>query len=153
MSIISTENTEKKQRGKQFSKGVSGNPAGRPRGSLNVTTKAAIALLDGEAEEITRKAIELALEGNMQAIKLVMERVIPARKELTVELPIVIKADTIKNILDSSKNLINLATEGKITLSEAQTLISMLDQLRKNIETHMFEERIFQLEQAVNNVS
>lgn len=45
-----------------FRKGVSGNPAGRAPGARHKATVAAEALLDGEAEGLTRKAIERALE-------------------------------------------------------------------------------------------
>jgi hypothetical protein len=50
--------------GGRFRPGVSGNPRGRPTGSRNQATLAAAALLDGEAEAITRKAIELTLAGD-----------------------------------------------------------------------------------------
>jgi Family of unknown function (DUF5681) len=43
-----------------FEPGQSGNPAGKPKGTRNKTTLAVEALLDGEAETLTRKAIELA---------------------------------------------------------------------------------------------
>jgi len=48
--------------------GQSGNPNGRPKGSRHKTTLAIEKLLDGEGEEITRKAIEKAKEGDMAAI-------------------------------------------------------------------------------------
>ena len=51
-------------RGKPFKKGQSGNPGGRPKGTRNKTTLAMEELLDGEAEIITRKAIEKAKEGD-----------------------------------------------------------------------------------------
>src|SRR5690348_2496063 len=53
-------NANEKPRGRPFRPGESGNPAGRPRGARNRTTLAAEQLLDGEAEVLTRKAIELA---------------------------------------------------------------------------------------------
>ena len=53
-----------------FPKGHSGNPAGRPRGSRNHSTLMAEILLEGEAEALTRRAIELALEGDTTALKL-----------------------------------------------------------------------------------
>ena len=64
-----TDKTGKKQRGKPFTKGHSGNPNGRPKGARNKTTLAAQMLLDGEAEALTRKVIDMALEGDLVAIK------------------------------------------------------------------------------------
>ena len=55
---MSVETTASKQRGKPFQKGVSGNPAGRPIGARNKTSLAVEALLDGEAEGLTRRAID-----------------------------------------------------------------------------------------------
>ena len=77
-------NTARKQRGKPFEPGRSGNPAGKPKGSRNVTTLAVEALLDGEADALTRKAIELARAGDMQALKLCMDRIVPPRRDRPV---------------------------------------------------------------------
>jgi Family of unknown function (DUF5681) len=82
-----TDNTAAKPRGRPFEPGTSGNPAGRPRGSRNKTTMAAEALLDGEAEGITRKAIEKALEGDMGALRLCLERVLPPRRDRPAPAP------------------------------------------------------------------
>src|SRR5690348_14063439 len=70
--------------GRLFRKGRSGNPAGRPPGSRNRATVAAEALLEGEAQALTRKAIELALEGDTTALRLCLERIVPQRKSRTV---------------------------------------------------------------------
>src|SRR4051794_21617888 len=67
-----------------FQKGRSGNPAGRPPGVRNRATQAAEALLEGEAEALTRRAIELALEGDTTALKLCLERIVPRRKSRAV---------------------------------------------------------------------
>jgi hypothetical protein len=71
------ENSARKPRGRPFKKGVSGNPAGKPPGSRNRTTLAVQALLDGEAERLTRKCVELALQGDSTALRLCMERLVP----------------------------------------------------------------------------
>ena len=65
-------------------KGVSGNPMGRPRGARHRSTLAVEALLDGEAEGLTRKAIEVAMEGDVTALRLCLDRLAPARKDATV---------------------------------------------------------------------
>ena len=62
-------------RGRPFEKGRSGNPAGRRIGSCNKTTAAAAALLAGESEALTRKAVEFALVGDPTAMRLCIERV------------------------------------------------------------------------------
>jgi Family of unknown function (DUF5681) len=63
----------------QFQKGQSGNPAGRPFGSRNKATVLMEGLLEGEAEAIARKAIEMAKGGDMAAIRMCMDRLAPAR--------------------------------------------------------------------------
>jgi hypothetical protein len=74
--------------GRPFARGVSGNPAGRPPGARNRATEIAQALLDGEADALARKCIELALEGDRAALKLCLERLVPRRpRAVAVDLP------------------------------------------------------------------
>jgi hypothetical protein len=61
----------------RFKPGESGNPAGKPRGARHKTTLACDLLLEGEAEAITRKAIELAKIGDGPALRLCLERIAP----------------------------------------------------------------------------
>ena len=61
-----------------------GNP-GRPKGTRHKATLAAEALLDGEAEALTRKAKEAALGGDTTAMRLCLERILPARRSRTVQ--------------------------------------------------------------------
>src|SRR6266536_6339065 len=70
----------------RFRGGRSGNPAGRPRGSVNRAARAAMLLLDGEAEALTRKAVELALAGDPVALRLCLERIVGARRGRPVDL-------------------------------------------------------------------
>jgi hypothetical protein len=71
-------------RGRPFEKGRSGNPLGRRVGCRNKTTIAATALLAGEAETLTRKAVELALVGDPTALRLCLERVLPPCRDRMV---------------------------------------------------------------------
>src|SRR5512140_3599693 len=68
----------------RFVEGTSGNPAGRPRGSRNRATVLMERLLDGEAEELTRKTVDLAKAGDTRALALCLDRLMPPRKDAFV---------------------------------------------------------------------
>ena len=57
---------------------------GKPRGTRHRATQAMLALLDGEAEALTRKAVQLALEGGGAALRLCLERTAPPRRDAQV---------------------------------------------------------------------
>src|SRR6185437_11447625 len=78
------ETTGNQQASTKFKPGQSGNPKGRAKGSRNQMTLAMEALLDGESEALTRKAIELALGGDITALRLCLDRVLPPRKDRPV---------------------------------------------------------------------
>ncbi|MGA8591349.1 MAG: DUF5681 domain-containing protein, partial [Pseudolabrys sp.] len=67
-----------------FKPGKSGNPSGKPTGERNKTTVAMEKLLDDDAATITSKAIELAKHGDLTALRLCLERIIPPRKDRPV---------------------------------------------------------------------
>lgn len=69
--------------------GVSGNPKGRPKGAKNHATRMILALLEGEAEMITRTTIEAAKSGDMVAVRLILDRLVPVAKErpVSIDLP------------------------------------------------------------------
>lgn len=137
------ENTRSKQ-GK-FKKGQSGNPAGKPKGARHKTTMALQALLDGEGEAITRKAIEAAKDGDMTAIRLIMERVLPARKDSPVsfKLPPLASAD------DASKAMAELVVEvasGRLAPNEANEAAKIINLYIEALKTNDLEKRIQHLE-------
>jgi hypothetical protein len=55
--------------------------------------------MEGEAEAITRKAIELAKEGDGPALRLCMDRIYPPRKDRSVRF----RLDSIQDSGDSQK--------------------------------------------------
>src|ERR1700752_1845518 len=85
MKDVLSPKPPRRGRGRPFEKGRSGNPGGRRLGSQNKATLAAAALLAGESEALTRKAVEMALAGDPTAMRLCMERVLPPCRERTVE--------------------------------------------------------------------
>ena len=143
------ENTAKEQRGKPFEPGNSGNPSGRPRGSRNKVTLAIEALLDGEAEALTRKAIELAKAGDMQALRLCMDRLAPPRRDSPVafNLP---EMTTVSDAVLAMGAVLKAVAEGELTPTEAAELTRMVQAFAKIIETAEFEERVRKLEEATH---
>jgi hypothetical protein len=65
--------TAAEQRGRPFERGVSGNPAGRPKGARNRTSLMAEALTDSDAVAITRAVAAEAKRGDMVAARLVLD--------------------------------------------------------------------------------
>jgi hypothetical protein len=63
----------------QLKKGTSGNPSGRPAGSRNLATLLAEQLLEHEAEPLIRQVVNLAKKGNIHALRLCIEGLIPVR--------------------------------------------------------------------------
>ena len=117
-----------------FPKGKSGNSKGRPKGARNKATLAAEALMDGDAETITKKAIELAKSGDMTAIRLCLERVLPPRKcrPLSLEMP---KITGPADVLGAVNAIMCAMSKGQITPDEADALLRTVDVARKAIET------------------
>ena len=133
-----------KTRGKPFKKGNDG----RPRGARNKITLAVEALLDGEADALTRKAIEQAKEGDMQALKLCLERICPLRKGRAVAFDLPTKLD-LKNLADTTALLIRTVAAGDLTPEEAQAVASLMETHRRAVETVEIEERIARLEERM----
>jgi hypothetical protein len=141
----SSESTEPKQRPRLFQPGQSGNPSGRPPGSRNKTTLAVDALLDGEAETLTRKAIELAKAGDLAALRLCLDRVCPPRKDrpVTFAMPTL---ETAADVKRAASAMVAAVAEGELTPSEASELSRLLDSFTRLLEATEFEERLTKLE-------
>jgi len=135
-----------KQRGRPFPKGQSGNPAGKPKGARHRATMAVQALLEGEADALTRKSIELAKEGDNTALRLCMERLAPAAKSRPIQLSMP-AIETAADILRAHAATIQAMAEGEITPDEASVIAGVLEAKRKAIETVQLEERVAKLEQ------
>jgi len=142
------EKTARKQRGRPFPKGTSGNPNGRPKGTLNRTTQACQELLDGEGEAITSKAVELAKRGNIQALRLCLDRILPARKDRPVSLALP-EVESAKEIPVAIGTVLHAVADGQLTPSEGQGLASMLEAQKRAIETAELEQRVEAVEAAL----
>jgi hypothetical protein len=133
----------------RWKKGQSGNPNGRAAGSRNRATLAIEALLEGEGEALTRKAIELAKAGDMTALRLCLDRIVPPRKDSPVafDLP---EMKTLNDAVPAMGALVKAVGQGDLTPAEAAELTKMVQAFAKIIETAELEERVRTLEETIN---
>ena len=136
-----------RQQDTRFKPGQSGNPNGRPAGSRHRTTLAIDALLEGDAEKITRKAVTMALAGDSVALRLCLDRLAPARKDrsVTFALPSI---ETIADAAKASGALLNAVASGELTPSEAAELGKLIEAHVKAVEATEIEARLRKLEAA-----
>lgn len=129
----------------KFQPGQSGNPAGRPHGAKGIGARLTAALLDGEAEELVRKTVELAKAGDVPALRLCLERIIPARKDAPVsfDLP---KIETLADAKTASAAILAAVAAGDITPGEAASVMTLLTAHKQLVEATDFEERLTALE-------
>jgi Family of unknown function (DUF5681) len=138
-------NTRQKQTG-GFQKGQSGNPRGRPAGSRNSATLACEALLEGQAEALTQKAVEMALAGDTVALKLCLERIYPARKDrpVTFALPPITSA---RDAADIAAAIAEAVAAGNLTPSEAAEIGKVIEIYVKAYQTADLNDRVARVEQ------
>jgi len=132
-----------------FVKGISGNPSGRPPGARNKATIALEALLEDEAESVGRKCVELAKSGDTVAIKLVLDRICPARRGRIVRFncPEAIKSTS--DVTDVLSEVLVAIAEGELTPEEASSIAQVLEIQRRAIEIVDIEGRLSALERRV----
>jgi hypothetical protein len=117
----------------KFQPGQSGNPAGRPAGSLNKKTLAAEAALEEQAEEMVKGVVERAKSGEPAAMRLVTDRLLPTgrNRRVAIELPV------IKTAEDAELALTVVTDElaaGHLTIAEASALVALIDRMLRVAE-------------------
>ncbi|MDR3640769.1 MAG: DUF5681 domain-containing protein [Humidesulfovibrio sp.] len=143
------ENAATKQRGRPFPKGVSGNPAGKPVGTRHKATRAALALLEGEGEALTRKAVEMALAGDTTALRLCLERIAPPAKDRALDPKAVELPDLLpENLAAASAAVLRAVVAGKLTPLEGASLAGLIEGHRKTTELVDLENRLAAVEAA-----
>lgn len=145
MTDGTTDKTVKKQLDRRFQAGQSGNPEGRPKGARNRATLALEELLDGQAEALTQKAIDLALTGDLAALRLCMDRILPARKDRPVSFALA-PISNVDEARAASAAILTAVAAGGLTPSEAADIGKLIDSYVKSIELSEVISRIEKLE-------
>jgi hypothetical protein len=130
----------------RFQKGGPGGP-GRPKGSRSKTTLMAEALMSDGLEAVIETVIAEARNGDMQAARLILERLVPIRKGKPVqfELPACTDAQGLGEAFDA---VIAAVASGSLTPDEGAVIAGLLTEKRKFVETEALEQRLQALEEA-----
>jgi len=121
-----------------------GNP-GKPKGTRHKATRAALALLDGEAEALTRQAVTLALEGDTTALRLCLERIAPAKRDA----PVTFDLPPMQSAADAAKAagaVLDAVALGDLTPTEGAHIMGLVETYRRTLETTELEARVAALE-------
>jgi hypothetical protein len=127
-----------------FKIGKSGNPAGRPKGSRDKRTVFK-EMLEPKSSQLIQKAIEMALDGNEAMLRLLLDRVLPAKLRED-PMPINIKCDS---LVGQSKIILEELAKGTITSSCAKNLMDTVSVEARIFETEELTKRLEKVEKAV----
>lgn len=129
----------------RFPKGVSGNPKGRPPGAKNRTTELVIEMMSDNYKSVVQAVIDAAKGGDMQACRIVMERLAPPARErpVSIELP---DSSTPEGIELAQSAILTAVGAGDLLPGEGATISTLIENRRRSIETVELEQRITALE-------
>jgi hypothetical protein len=123
---------------------------GKTKGSRHKATMAVESLLDGQVEQLTQKAVDAALAGDMTAMRLCLERLCPPRKDV----PITFTMPDMKCSKDAASavsEILKSVSDGEITPNEASGVTAIVEVYRKTLETTELETRLRALEQVAES--
>lgn len=146
------ENTGKIQGNTQFKKGQSGNPKGKPKGARHRASLMAEMLFESEIEEVCQCVIGQAKEGNMQAARIILDRLLPPKKDrpINLKLPMISNAT---DALEASKLICHAVCNGEITPLEGESLSKIVEIQAKNIDLFNFGNRLEAIEKQMSQKS
>ena len=127
----------------KFKAGQSGNPAGRPKGALGKATRWREAL-EPHGDDLFKVAVDHALDGDMTALKLCLERISPPVKPNSEPVTFDLSGDTLSA---KAESVLQAIAGGVIDVDSGRKLIGAISDLGKIIEITELEKRLAQLEQ------
>ena len=134
----------------KFQKGQSGNPAGKPKGTKSYVTHIRHQLKEA-IPELLEKTKEQALAGDMTAMKLLLERCLPAQKPQypRFELPALIQAET---ATDKDHAIYQAVAAGELSADMGAHLIQSLRHFLKVKEMEEITVRVAQIEEKLKTL-
>ena len=108
-------------------------------------------LLEFHAEELINKTVDLALDGDIQALRFCLERLIPKASSQHIQLELQEFNTGLNDDLSSiGKKIIDAISNGAISLESGNQLMGILDFQRKLIEHIDMSRKLEEIIQAQN---
>ena len=125
--------------------GQTGNPNGRPPGQSEITKLRKSIMSD--APEILARLVDAAIAGDVQAARLILERVLPPVKpmEQTIELEL-----TGDSLTDQGRAVLGAVSAGALAPGQGSQLIAAIGALARVTELDELTARISKLEEMQN---
>jgi hypothetical protein len=127
--------------------GVSGWPAGRPKGIVDRRHLITKMLGDG-AEAVVKKALALAKDGDPVALPIVLARIAPALKP--VDEPAPFELDTTASLEDQGLAVLKAIAEGTLTPQQGKLMLELVHGLAALRDVDTLARRLEALEQEVH---
>ncbi|WP_431023803.1 DUF5681 domain-containing protein [Halomonas sp. H5] len=125
-----------------FEKGRSGNPKGRPPGRPDHRAKWRKEL-EKHGDDLVAKAVTMALAGDSQALKLCIDRAIPAYRPTTEPVRFEMTGDTLS---EKAESVLTAIADGSIPPDSGKSLLDALAGMSKIAEIDEIRRRLDALE-------
>lgn len=132
-----------------FKPGQSGNPTGRPKGIKDRRVALREKLLP-HADQLIEMVTTFAKAGDMQAMKIVMDRIMPPLKEEPIQVMIP-KIGSAADCVKAQAAVVNAVAAGEILPSDGQAMSGLIEAQRRAYETHDLAKRLEAIEEAITN--
>jgi hypothetical protein len=123
-----------------FKPGYSGNPKGRVPGSID-RRSIFRDMVAPHGKELVETAVQLAKSGNEQMLRLLLDRLLPAKPKDDIMPAINIDS----SLPEAVGNIFKALSNGEITPIEANEILTAV----KSIELVSLEERLHQIEEMI----
>ena len=127
----------------KFKKGISSNPSGRPAGQTPGTNLRKA--IESKADDILQAVINAAVQGDMLACKMLLDRITPTLKSqaLAINLP------SMNSLSEQGGEIIKATMAGQIPPDIGAQLITALSNQGKLVELQELAERLGRIEKKL----
>ena len=129
----------------KFEKGISGNPAGRPQGRTpGAKLRKAI---EAKADDILQSVIDAAVNGDMAACKMLLDRITPTLKPQAQAIILPVK----ETLSELGNEIIKATMGGEIPPDIGSQLITALSNQGKLVDFQEMVERLARIEKQLES--